>query len=135
MRLPNHNGEVVHPDVMTCAVGMVINGEGAMRCSVSLSPRVSTDSPLYSSSHSNTSHLYLYITALFCVMLSLSLGPMGRLLIVLPPLKWTLTPILPQMLETCLNPWCRVPSYGCCCGCCCCCCCFGVTVLLVLLWF
>ena len=34
-------------------------GEGAFRCSLNLSPNVLAVSPMYSSSHSNMSHLYL----------------------------------------------------------------------------
>ena len=62
-------------------------GEGALRCSFKLSPNVLPDSPKYSSSHCYLFHLYLYITLLFCVMLSLSLGATRRLLMVLPSLK------------------------------------------------
>ena len=36
-------------------------GEGALRCSLNLSPNVLDVSPMYSSSHSNLSHLNLYI--------------------------------------------------------------------------
>ena len=39
-------------------------GKGAMRCSLSLSPKILEDSPMHSSSHSNLSHLYLQITPL-----------------------------------------------------------------------
>ena len=47
-------------------------GEGAFRCSLYLSPNVLDVSPMYSSSHSNLSHLNLKITPLFFVMWSLS---------------------------------------------------------------
>ena len=40
-------------------------GEGAFRCSLNLSPNVLAVSPIYSWSHSNLSHLYLYNTTLF----------------------------------------------------------------------
>ena len=36
-----------------------------LRCSLNLFPNVLEDSPLYSSSHSTLSHLYLYMTPLF----------------------------------------------------------------------
>ena len=40
-------------------------GEGAFWCSLNLSQNVLEDSPIYSSSHSTLSHLYLYMTPLF----------------------------------------------------------------------
>ena len=67
-------------------------GDGAFWCSLNLSPKVLEDSPIYSSSHSTLSHLYLYMTPLFFNRGSLSLGAIGRLLMVLPPLKYTCTP-------------------------------------------
>ena len=53
-------------------------GEGAFGCSLNLSPNVLEDSPMYSSSHSTLSHLYLYMMPLFLVILSLSLGATRR---------------------------------------------------------
>ena len=50
-------------------------GDGALMCSLNLSPKVLTDSPMYSSSQSTLPHLYLYITPLFLSMVSLSLAP------------------------------------------------------------
>ena len=77
--------------------------------------KVLADSPIYSS------HFYLYITPLFCVMLSLSLGATIRFLMVLAPLTWTWMPTLPQMLlKHLLRPWYKVSPYGCFCGCFCC---------------
>ena len=40
---------------------------------------------MYSSLQSNPLHLHLYVTSLFCVMLSLSLGDTRRILILLLP--------------------------------------------------
>ena len=40
-------------------------GEGAFWCSLNLSANVLADSPMYSSSHSTLSHLYLYMPPLF----------------------------------------------------------------------
>ena len=65
MWLPTHNGEMVKFVMMTWGVGMVINGEGALRCFFSLFPKVLADIPIYSSSHYNLSHLYLYIIPIF----------------------------------------------------------------------
>ena len=72
-------------------------GDGALMCSLYLSPNVLPDSPMYSSSQSTLPNLYLYITPLFLSMVSLSLGCTRRSLIVLPPLKYTSTPYLLQM--------------------------------------
>ena len=59
-------------------------GDGALVCSLNLSPKVLPDSPMYSSSQSTLPHLYLYITPLFLSMVSLSLGCTSRSLMVLP---------------------------------------------------
>ena len=40
-------------------------GDGALRCSLYLSSKFLADSPIYSSSQSTLSHLYLYMTPLF----------------------------------------------------------------------
>ena len=40
-------------------------GDGALICSLNLSPKVLPDFPMYSSSQSTLPHLYLYITPLF----------------------------------------------------------------------
>ena len=47
-------------------------GEGAMMCSLRLSPNVFANTLRCSSSYSILSHLYLYITPLLCVILSMS---------------------------------------------------------------
>ena len=57
--LPLHNSKVVKGGAITSDVTMVIYWEGALRCSLNLSPNVLDDSPIYSSSHSTLSHLYL----------------------------------------------------------------------------
>ena len=64
-------------------------GEGALRCSFSLSPKVLPDSPIYFSSMSAWVHLNHQITPLFCVMLSLSFGATHKMQMVLLPLKCT----------------------------------------------
>ena len=56
--------------------------EGAFRCSLNLSSKFLADSPIYSSSQSTLSHLYLYMTPLFLRIGSLSLGAMRRSLMV-----------------------------------------------------
>ena len=71
--------------------------DGALRCSLCLSPKVLDDSPIYSSSQSILSHLNQYTTLLFFVILSLSLGDTTKFLIVAPPLKSTCIPYLRQM--------------------------------------
>ena len=72
-------------------------GEGAFRCSLNLSPNVLAVSPIYSSSHSNLSHLNLYIMPLFFVVWSLSFGATSSSFKVLPLFKWTWMPYLLQM--------------------------------------
>ena len=60
MLLSPHYTEVVKCGRMTSDVTMVIyGGDGAFRCSLNLSPNVLAVSPMYSSSYSNWSHLYL----------------------------------------------------------------------------
>ena len=62
-----HYTEVVQSGGMTCGVTVVTDGGGAFRCSLNLSPNVLAVSPMYSSSHSNLSHLNLYaILFLLC---------------------------------------------------------------------
>ena len=70
--------------------------EGAFWCSLNLSPNVLEDSPIYSSSHSTLSHLYLHMTPLFFWIGSWSFGAILRFLMVVPPLKQTCTPCLLQ---------------------------------------
>ena len=48
--------------------------DSALMCSLNLSAKVLPDSPMYSSSQSTLPHFYLWITPLFCSMVSLSLG-------------------------------------------------------------
>ena len=84
-------------------------GDGTFMFSLNLSANVLPDSPMYSSSKSTLPHLNLYITPLFCRMVSLSLGCTRRSLMVLPPLKNTSTPYLLQMfLQLLPIPW----TYG-----------------------
>ena len=72
-------------------------GDGAFRCSLYLSSNVLDDSPIYSSSQSILSHLNQYITLLFFLMSSLSLGDTSKFLSVFPPLKYTCIPYFLQM--------------------------------------
>ena len=55
----DHYGETVQTDVMPRGVTMVIDGEGALKCSISLSSKMLADSTIYSSLQSTWSHLYL----------------------------------------------------------------------------
>ena len=77
VRIPIHSGEIVHCDIMTCDIGMVINGWRSP--DVSLKPLAKCTCRLS----------YLYITPFFSVMFVLSFGANRRLLMVLLPLKWT----------------------------------------------
>ena len=72
-------------------------GDGVFRCSLYLSSNVLDDSPIYSSSQSILSHLNQYITLLFLLMVSLSLGDTSKFLGVFLPLKYTCIPYFLQM--------------------------------------
>ena len=92
---------------LTHDVGMVIDGRRGPKVFPKSFPKGSFRSPyvLLVTIQFVTLHLYLHITLLFCQMLSLSLGVTRRFLMLLPPLKWTLTSTLPQMsLKLSLNP-------------------------------
>ena len=85
--------DVVCPVLFWCSY----IGDGAFRCSLYLSSKVLADSPIYSSSQSISSHLNHYITLLFFLMLSLSLGDTSKFLMVFPPLEYTSIPYFLQM--------------------------------------
>ena len=72
--------------------------DGALRCSLSLSPNALPVSPMNSSGQLLCGHLYLYITPLFCSLVSLSLGPASNVLMVFEPLKCTCIPFLLHVL-------------------------------------
>ena len=69
-----------HLGLMRCSVELLWwwMGDGALGCSLSLPPKALLDSPIYSSRQFICGHLNLYITLLFCNLLSLSLGTMRR---------------------------------------------------------
>ena len=72
---------------------------------LNLFPNVLTVSPMYSSSHSNLSHLNLYIMPLIFVMWPLSFGATNSSFMVFPLLKCTWMPYLLQMfLKLSLSP-------------------------------
>ena len=50
VHIPAYNGKAVHIDGMSCRMTMLVKGEGALRCSPSLSANVLLDSLMYSSS-------------------------------------------------------------------------------------
>ena len=54
-------------------------GEGALRCSLYLSPSVLPDSPMYCPVQLMLGHLYLYMTPLLVSLGSLSLGAISNL--------------------------------------------------------
>ena len=49
---PTHYVEIVHTDAIISGVTTAIDGEGALRCSLSLFPEVLVTSPMYSYSQS-----------------------------------------------------------------------------------
>ena len=76
VHFPAYSGKAVHIDRMSCGLAVSVMGEEALWCSTSLSPKVLSHSPIYSSSqHLRREHLTPSITLLFCVIMSLSLGP------------------------------------------------------------
>ena len=79
-------------------------GIGVLRCSLNLSAKFLADSPMYSSSHSTLLHLYLYMTLLFFMMVSL--GTIRRFLMVSSPFRCTCIPhLLHVLLKFSLSPW------------------------------
>ena len=72
-------------------------GEGCLRCSWHLSPRILAVSPIYSSFQAMWLHWKLQITPLFFSSGSWSFGFMQTCFIVVLPLKCTCTPYLPHV--------------------------------------
>ena len=62
-------------------------GDGALRCSFSLSPNVLPDSPMYCSGQFMWGYVNLYIMPLFCSLWSMSLGAIRSVVMVFVPLK------------------------------------------------
>ena len=73
-------------------------GEGALRCSLYISPSFLPDSPMYCSVQLMLGHLYLYMTPLLVSLGSLSLGAISNCLTVFVTLKCTWMPCLLQAL-------------------------------------
>ena len=61
--LPMDYAETVWADWMSCGAGVLV--DGALRCSLSLSPNALLVPPIYSSGQLICGHLYLYMTPLF----------------------------------------------------------------------
>ena len=72
-------------------------GDSAFKCYLYHCSNVLTDSPMYSPSHSVLPHLNQYIM-LLCLVIASLFGNISRLFRVLPFLKCTWTPYLPQMV-------------------------------------
>ena len=85
--------------VMLCPVCCICAwmGEGCLRCSLHLSPRVLAVSPIYSSLQAMWLHWKLYMMPLFFSFGSRSLGFMRTCFMVVLPLKCTCILYLPQM--------------------------------------
>ena len=73
-------------------------GDGALRCSLSLSPNDLPDSPMYFSEQLMCGHLNLYMTPLFCCFQCPLGDEKGMVLMVLHPLKCTWISKLLQVL-------------------------------------
>ena len=69
-------------------------GERALKCSFTLSPSDLPDSPMYELEQWICGHWYWYITPVWLVLGSLSLGLPNAVLSVLVPLKCTWIPLL-----------------------------------------
>ena len=92
-------------------------GEGAMICSLKLSPQGLAECLMNSSSHYNLSHFYLYIT-LVCDVILVLMDNCGLCWYYLPETLFG-PPFYPNSSWNYhLNPLCRVPL----CGCSFCCC-------------
>ena len=83
---------------MSCGTGMMVDGEWALRCSLSLFPNSLPVPPIYSSGQFIYGLLYLYMIPLFCSLVSLSLDAMSSVLMVFEPLKCTCIPLLLHVL-------------------------------------
>ena len=109
--------------MVTCNVGMVTDGGRVpLNMLLVLSQKVLADFHMYSSLHFNMSHLYLYFTPLFYVMLFLFLRVTRRFLMVLSPLKIDLDfHFIRNLLKLLLRPFLWLPLYGYLYGCWCVC--------------
>ena len=134
VHLPTQYGVVVNTDMMTCDVAMAIDWGGALRHSLSLSL---TDLPMYSSSQSILSQLYLHYFTLWCC--PYPWGPPGDSWWCCLPWSGPGPPPYHKCSwRFCLSPWCMEPPCRCCCGCYLCSCAGGCLVewllLLILAW-
>ena len=86
--------------LLGCPVELVCwwMGDGALRCSLSLSTNALSVSPIYSSGQLMCGHLNLYMAPLFCSLVSLSLGDMSSVFTVLEPLMCTCMSFLLHVL-------------------------------------
>ena len=96
--LSSHYTEVVNSDTMTRDDRMVMDRGRGLKMFPEPLCKISCDSPIYSSSHSTLLHLYLYMTPLFFMMVSSSLGAIMGFLMVSPPFRCTCTPCLLHVL-------------------------------------
>ena len=118
-QLPTHSGEVVNPGMMTCDVGMVIEGGRSPDLFLKPFPKDPWRLPYILFITLQCVKCRLHITPFFCMIIYLSLGAIRRLLMVLLTLKFTWTPFYHKCSwNLCLSPLCRVVPYRCYCGCC-----------------
>ena len=92
--------KTVRANWMSCGTGMMVDGGRGPEMFFELSPNALPVSPIYSSGQLICGHLYLYMTPLFCSLVSLSLGAMSRVLMVFDPLRCT---CIPFQLHVLLN--------------------------------
>ena len=98
---------IKHSQLTGCPVVEVCRcmGEGALRCSLYLSPKVLPDFPMYCSVQLMLEQLYLYKTPHLVSFRSLSLGAISSCLTVFVPLKCTwMSCLLQALLNFSPNP-------------------------------
>ena len=98
LAFPVDYGETVRAYWVSCGVMFWCIVDWALRCSLSWTPKDLPDSSMYSSGQLMCWHLNLYVTPLFCNLLSLSLWAIRRVLMVLVPPRCTWIPKLLHVL-------------------------------------
>ena len=100
-----YDGKTVWTDWMPCGVAVLVDGRRGPEVSLTLSPNVLPDSPMYGSGQFMWGPVDLYIMPLFCSLWSLSLGTIRGVLTVFVPLECTSIPLfLHDFLNLSPNP-------------------------------
>ena len=96
--LPVNYAETLGADWMSFGAGMLVNGGWGPQMFFEPVQNALPVSLTYSSRQLICGHLYLYMTPLFCSLVSLSLGAISKVLIMFKPLKCTCIPFLLHLL-------------------------------------